>query len=228
MKYKVCSNCKKDKLISDFCKFNSKKDGLQVWCKFCNRNYRRSKTANLYNSSVESLCGEIWKDATNYKGSYQVSNFLRVKSLARIGHIKSVNNIQIRPIGEKLLNGGLSSTGYIYFTFTKDGKKKHVFLHRLIADTFIPNHENKLEVNHINGIKTDNRIENLEWVTRSENIKHAYKIGLNKRILDDNKVKEIISLLPTQKNKQISAQYGVSDMSIKLIRRGVTWKHIQR
>jgi hypothetical protein len=89
----------------------------------------------------------------------------------RLGHVVNASN-------NKILTQRIDRAGYITVRLTQDGKTTTHFLHRLIAETFIPNPENKPFVNHINGIKTDNRIENLEWVTHSENIKHAIKIGL--------------------------------------------------
>lgn len=70
------------------------------------------------------------------------------------------------------------NNGYKRASLWNYGKRYKILVHRLVAETFIPNPKNKPCVNHINGIKTDNRIENLEWVTKSENTKHAYKIGL--------------------------------------------------
>ena len=86
----------------------------------------------------------------------------------------------------KMLKPQKSKTGYMYVTLYKEKKPKKYRLHRLIAITFIDNPEQKPQINHINGIKTDNRIENLEWVTASENLTHAYKTGLIIGIRGDN------------------------------------------
>lgn len=81
------------------------------------------------------------------------------------------NNIFLKPCIDK--------DGYLMVLLSNNGKRKKISIHRLVALNFMPNPENKPQVNHINGIKSDNRLENLEWVTASENIVHAWTIGLS-------------------------------------------------
>ena len=107
---------------------------------------------------------EIWKDISGYDGDYQVSNMGRVKSL-RFGK-------------ERLLKPG-SSNGYFHVVLFKNKKQKNIKVHRLVAQAFIKNPQGKRTINHINGIKTDNRLSNLEWATQSENLKHAFANGLS-------------------------------------------------
>lgn len=82
-------------------------------------------------------------------------------------------------LSNKLLKPRKDKDGYLMFNLYNNKKCKTIKLHRLVAMTYIPNPENLPQINHINGVKTDNRVENLEWCTASQNTKHAYDLGLN-------------------------------------------------
>lgn len=99
---------------------------------------------------------EIWKDIEGYEDKYMVSNY---------GNVKSNNKVLTK------------QNGYNYFrvTLSNNGKRKHFQIHRLVAKAFIPNPKNLPEVNHKDGNKQNNMVENLEWCTRSENELHCYR-----------------------------------------------------
>lgn len=119
---------------------------------------------------------EIWKDINGYEGLYQVSNLGRVKSLERYKE----NHSKLQKIEEKTKVPSIDNAGYLKVTLSKDNKSKNARIHRLVAETFILNIENKSTVNHKNGVKTDNRVDNLEWCSYCENNKHAWNTGLRK------------------------------------------------
>ena len=106
---------------------------------------------------------ETWKDILGYEGSYQVSDSGKVFSLKT----------------DKLLKPYDSGRVYLQVDLYKDFSKKRHSIHRLVIETFIENIDKKEQVNHVDGCKTNNYLSNLEWCTRSENMKHAYKNGLN-------------------------------------------------
>lgn len=111
---------------------------------------------------------EIWKDISQFEGLYQISSLGNVKSLARI-----VDNRYKKC--EKILKPFLNKQGYLYVILCKNGKITDKRINRLVAEAFIPNPSNKAYVNHKNEIKTDNSVENLEWVTPKENSNYSVK-----------------------------------------------------
>lgn len=112
---------------------------------------------------------EIWKDIVGYEGLYQVSNLGRVKSLEKMA---GRSNRKEKILTQRKIRG------YFIAHLGSCNKFKNVAVHRLVSIAFIPNPENKPCVNHIDGNKENNHVENLEWCTRSENDLHAFRTGL--------------------------------------------------
>ena len=110
---------------------------------------------------------EIWKDIAGYEGLYQVSN---------LGNVKSLN--YHRSGNQKVLSPANGPSGYFTVRLTKDGKGASKFVHKLVAIAFLENQDGKLCVNHKDGNKHNNRLENLEWATHQENTVHALRTGL--------------------------------------------------
>jgi len=112
---------------------------------------------------------EIWKPILGYGGLYEVSNFGRIKSLPKIVKINYLR-------GDLILKGKDNGFGYLTVGLSKEKKCKRFYIHRLVAIAFVENKDNKPQVNHIDGDKTNNNILNLEWCNNSENGLHAYRI----------------------------------------------------
>lgn len=145
---------------------------------------------------------EVWMPIDGLDGLYEVSSLGRVKSLPKIRSVwKGAQYLS----KEKYLNAHPSRYGYPTVNLYKD---KHFFkrmaVHRLVANAFIPNPENKPHINHINAVRTDNRIENLEWCTASENIHHTIKLGRHKPVKQNDAVRSKTVLQLNTKKETIN------------------------
>lgn len=123
---------------------------------------------------------EIWKDVVGYEKLYQVSNFGRVKSLDMVLSYKRHGKNQIRIRKGKVLSPTTMKNGYLRVEMSNNCIHKLNLVHRLVAKAFIPNPNNYREINHKNCDKSDNSVENLEWVSSSQNKIHALKNKLYK------------------------------------------------
>ena len=166
---------------------------------------------------------EIWKDIEGYEGLYQVSNLGNVKSLDR--EYIQWNNYTYTPkrYNGKILKPHLQRQGYVMINLSKNSKKKLALVHRLVAQAFIPNPNDYLEVNHKDGNKQNNCVDNLEWCNRKYNQKEAERLGLITRIKGEKNVHNK-SVLRLNKNGEIIKEYysitnGAEDI-------GVNMKHI--
>lgn len=178
---------------------------------------------------------EEWKIITN-SDHYAISNIGRVKRLERIVWCKVNNGYSVYK--EKLLSPSTNnSKGYSRIVINYlDGTKVYEGIHRLVAKEFIPNKDNLPQVNHINGIKTDNRVENLEWCTPSYNTRHSIDVlgikrwkngsNCNFAILTEEQVKQIPKLLETLNRAEIAKLFNVASTTITEICNKRSWRHL--
>lgn len=160
---------------------------------------------------------EIWKDVKGAEGVYMISSNGRLKSCARY----VINNVHggKRFMPEKILSRKkVNSSGYFNTQLNFGGFSVSVYLHRLVAEHFIPKIKGKNFVNHKNGIKTDNRVENLEWCTEKENIHHAIDFGLSNLKTSCKKVIDTRNgyIYDSVKLAAIKNGYNVSTFTAKL------------
>lgn len=177
---------------------------------------------------------EIWKSLNGIVDNgeyYEISSHGNIRSIDRID-----NNGKKRK--GKLIKSWKQRDGYFLIGLSNNGKRKIYLVHRLVGFAFVKNLENKNEINHIDGNKSNNCSDNLEWNTRNENVKHAYKkqlikkkdIGSNHYLskLNENKVLKIRSLYKTGKYSQseLGKMFNVRQDTISDVIRRKTWKHV--
>lgn len=186
------------------------------------------------NLDIKDLEGEIWKPIEGYEELYGISNYGRIKSYNKT--ITDSTNKE-RFWKEKILKLNILKSGYCIIHLYKNRKRKAFFIHKLVIENFSDKYLDKNCVNHKNGLKYDNRLENLEWVTYKENMKHAIKNGLFNNVLGENHYN---SRLNNKIIKQIreeyiphifgwlklAKKYNTTHQNIGKILKRKSWKHI--
>lgn len=150
---------------------------------------------------------EAWKDIKDFEGLYQVSNLGNVRSLDRDVVTK---NGKVRHYKGQIMSGRIKKgeyQGYILYDLFKNNKRVTMRAHKLVAEAFIPNPNNHTEINHKDGNKQNNHVDNLEWCSRGENIKHAY----------DNKLRTPVMKGCEERNKRVSIRVALCDSEFNTI-----------
>lgn len=160
---------------------------------------------------------EKWAPVKGFEDRYKVSTSGRVYSHKRKMFLKS------------------TSKRYPKVVLHKKGKLYNFLVHRLVANAFIPNPQNKKQINHINGNKHDNRVENLEWCTQSENMLHAFSLGLEKPRQGEEHhnarltEKEVIEIFKSKEGtNKLAARYSIAATAVSKIRKRQRWKHLTK
>lgn len=184
---------------------------------------------------IALLPHEEWRDVVGYGGIYEVSNLGRVRSVERKGKLFFRGIEFERKCNPFYLHPFLSKSGYLLLLFSVNRKRKHKSIHRLVAEAFLENSAGLPDVNHKNGIKTDNRLENLEWVTKSENKLHAHRTGLalsgekhKDAKLTNEQVREIRRLYESgkYKKKDLAKMYKMPPLLISRVTLYTTYKYV--
>lgn len=175
---------------------------------------------------------EEWRDIKDYEGLYKVSNMGRIKSLSRfvMCHDKEGNPLWKSPVRERIRKIFLNKKGYPSVVLSKNGVLKTLAVHRLVANQFISKIYGKNDVNHISFIKTDNRVKNLEWVTKRENNIHSLVNRKNKKHgkykMNMDVAMEIRRIYKNSNvtHKYLSEKYLMCERNIGLILRMKIWR----
>lgn len=183
------------------------KYSTKLYCSVRCYNISRTKKRSLNIDGLVNYDGEIWKPIDGYDGVYEVSNFGRVKSNTRIIPHKRFGCVVRRGV---IFKPQLTHKGYFFVGLNGVDFKCKV-IHRMVAIAFIPNPKNKPEVNHINSIRTDNRVENLEWVTSKENSQHSILYG--NRVM--HKKETPLDLIIKMKEEYATTKINIWDLGRK-------------
>lgn len=196
--------------------------------------------------NIKDLPDEEWKDIKDFEGLYQVSNYGRVKSLGRIKNCKSSNQFtafdSMIVVKKRIMK--LKKDRYLRVQlYDKNGDSKYYSVHKLVGDAFIKNDDKKPIIDHKNNNTYDNRVNNLQWTTYSENARYSYDRGRIKKIGKEHQSSKLIgqfdlngNLLATYYGSgEASRSTGIPDVTIRQAcrggygvktRKGYIWKYL--
>ena len=172
---------------------------------------------------------EEWRDIPGYEGFYQVCNTGKIRGLDRV--VKGAKGLNYKIKG-KITRETKNHLGYIKVRLHKDGVRRELALHRIVAMCFVLNESNNKEVNHLDGNKLNNHYKNLEWCNRSDNMKHAFSIGLISNKGENAPSRKLTGeeVLYIRSSKdgcvKLSKRFNVSASTISSIRKRRSWNHI--
>ncbi len=221
METRKCTKCNEKQNVENFYVI---KKGSEKRCSDCKKCQSKQKARKVI--SIPDLEGEFWKDIIGLEEVFVVSNKGRIR---RIMHRKNPTNRLMKQFFDK------EGEGYMQIPLCNLGKKTFFLVHRTVAISFIPNPENKPEVNHKDGDKTNNCVENLEWATSLENIRESWRMGLSKSRtgekhhnskLTEKEVLEIRNIGNTMSQKEIGRLYGINHQAVYKILKRLRWKNI--
>ena len=232
MEQKICKKCQETKPINRF-SYKKAANGrfyYDLKCRDCKNAQLVNNRVLKNNVDIPDLEGEYWVPIINYEDHYLISNFFRIKSLYR--EVPFRDSI-MRKVAQ-LRASDANSDGYLQVILTKDKKSKTFCTHILMALSFgLPNPFNLPELNHIDGDKNNCLLDNLEWSTHGDNMRHAVKKGLRKYTKVTNPKKGLLTnqdILDIYNSKErtglIAKKYDLTKSSIQRIKSGKTYSKI--
>jgi len=232
----TCASCDKKLETSFFYKNKKLTSGFYSYCKNCC--ILKNVKIRINHIGVNNLHKEEWRPVISYEGIYAVSC---------LGRVKFLDKIKVMPNGllhinkkEKLRALKTTRLGYVSVSlYNRSNKKmKDHFVHRLVSQAFIPNPENKPFINHKDGNKQNNRVDNLEWCTSSENVVHAIENGLlvvrkgselyNAKLTEEKVmvIKRFYRRFPKTKQRDFAKRINLCHKQLSAILKNKTWKHV--
>lgn len=172
---------------------------------------------------------EVFLPIPNYESLYLVSNK---------GSVMTLQNSALLKAGS-LLSPAINRQGYRYVILHNNGCSKSRTVHSLVAETFLGTRKEGMQVNHIDGVKTNNNVENLEYVTQSENLKHAFRLGLSKarpqhgshngyaKLTEEQVLEMREARRKGERYKAIAERYGVHPNTVQKVCSGYRWGHLK-